>query len=97
MASGQEVLPSDLPPEIHQDTKVEIDKTTGNWDDMLSDWADTQLHSGHQNILTDALYTFEKTLLERALHYTHGHKQDAAKKLGWGRNTLTRKLKDLDM
>lgn len=97
MASGQEVLPSDLPPEIHQDTTVNIEKSTGDWDALLSDWADKQLHSGQQNILNDALYTFEKTLLQRALHYTHGHKQDAAKKLGWGRNTLTRKLKDLDM
>ena len=33
--------------------------------------------------------------LERALQHTHGHKQDAAKRLGWGRNTLTRKLKEL--
>jgi len=97
MASGQEVLPSDLPPEIHQDTSVTVEPNDGNWESLLSDWADKQLHSGQQNILNDALYTFEKTLLERALHYTHGHKQDAAKKLGWGRNTLTRKLKDLDM
>jgi len=35
--------------------------------------------------------------LERALHFTQGKKQEAAKKLGWGRNTLTRKLKELDL
>ena len=39
---------------------------------------------------------FEKVLLERALHHTRGHKQEAAKRLGWGRNTLTRKLKELN-
>jgi len=43
------------------------------------------------------LMTFEKIMLERALHYTHGHKQEAAKRLGWGRNTLTRKLKELNI
>jgi two-component system nitrogen regulation response regulator GlnG len=35
-------------------------------------------------------------MLKRALIFTQGHKQDAAKKLGWGRNTLTRKLKDFE-
>jgi two-component system, NtrC family, nitrogen regulation response regulator GlnG len=32
-----------------------------------------------------------------ALKQTHGHRQEAAKLLGWGRNTLTRKLKELGM
>ncbi len=97
MASGQEVLPSDLPPEIHEDTTGPVVNTDSSWDALLANWADQQLQSGQQNILNDAMYVFEKTLLQRALHYTHGHKQEAAKKLGWGRNTLTRKLKDLDM
>jgi two-component system nitrogen regulation response regulator GlnG len=98
MASGQEVLPHDLPPEINQQP-VSIEKTiqTGDWQTLLASWADTQLQSGHNNILDDAIMSFERILLERALNYTHGHKQDAAKRLGWGRNTLTRKLKELDM
>ncbi|MBU3021418.1 nitrogen regulation protein NR(I) [Aestuariibacter sp. A3R04] len=99
MASGQEVLPTDLPPEIHGESSIE--KTTssaeGDWPELLAKWADTQLREGHFNILNDAMVTFEKTMLERALQYTHGHKQDAAKRLGWGRNTLTRKLKELDV
>ena len=98
MASGQEVLPHDLPPEINQQP-VSTEKTAlvGDWQTLLASWADTQLQSGHNNILDDAIMSFERILLERALHYTHGHKQDAAKRLGWGRNTLTRKLKELDM
>jgi two-component system nitrogen regulation response regulator GlnG len=36
-------------------------------------------------------------MLNTALQHTHGHKQEAARLLGWGRNTLTRKLKELDM
>jgi two-component system, NtrC family, nitrogen regulation response regulator GlnG len=98
MASGQEVLPHDLPPEIHQQPLVqEQGAKAGDWQSLLASWADTQLQSGQNNILDSALLSFERILLERALHYTHGHKQDAAKRLGWGRNTLTRKLKELDM
>ncbi|WP_339724546.1 nitrogen regulation protein NR(I) [uncultured Paraglaciecola sp.] len=98
MASGQEVLPHDLPPEINQQP-VSVEKTaqSGDWQTLLASWADIQLQSGHNNILDDAIMSFERILLERALHYTHGHKQDAAKRLGWGRNTLTRKLKELNM
>jgi two-component system nitrogen regulation response regulator GlnG len=98
MASGQEVLPHDLPPEINQQP-VSTEKTAqaGDWQTLLASWADNQLLSGHNNILDDAIMSFERILLERALHYTHGHKQDAAKRLGWGRNTLTRKLKELNM
>ncbi|WP_275895362.1 helix-turn-helix domain-containing protein, partial [Vibrio cholerae] len=46
-------------------------------------------------LLAYALPEFERILLEAALHHTNGHKQEAAKVLGWGRNTLTRKLKEL--
>jgi two-component system nitrogen regulation response regulator GlnG len=98
MASGQEIHPNDLPPELMAapDELIQTD-SDGDWTALLSTWADEQLGSGKDNILGDAIGTFEKILLERALKYTHGHKQDAAKKLGWGRNTLTRKLKELDI
>ena len=96
MASGQEVLPSDLPPEIHSDSSIEKPiAESGEWPDLLASWTDKQLRDGHHNILNDAMLTFERIMLERALQHTHGHKQDAAKRLGWGRNTLTRKLKEL--
>jgi two-component system nitrogen regulation response regulator GlnG len=98
MASGQEVLPSDLPPEIHGESSIEKPSSAaGDWPELLANWTDKQLRDGRHNILNDAMLTFEKIMLERALHYTHGHKQDAAKRLGWGRNTLTRKLKELDI
>ena len=96
MASGQEILPSDLPPEIHSESNTEQHSAeAGDWPEMLANWTDKQLQEGRYNILNDAMFTFEKIMLERALHHTHGHKQDAAKRLGWGRNTLTRKLKEL--
>ena len=49
------------------------------------------------NILEEATPEFEKIMLETALSFTHDHKQEAARLLGWGRNTLTRKLKELNM
>lgn len=66
-----------------------------HWSQHLSLWADEVFSEGKENILNDALPQFERTLLLSALSYTKGHKQDAARLLGWGRNTLTRKLKEL--
>jgi len=98
MASGQEILPNDLPPEL---TAVIEDYDTPtqeqDWTSMLGAWANKQLSLNKVNILDEAQIEFERVLLNCALKHTQGHKQDAAKKLGWGRNTLTRKLKELKM
>jgi two-component system nitrogen regulation response regulator GlnG len=68
---------------------------SGDWQAPLRLWAKQQLSRGETDILKNAARTFEKTLLDCALEATHGRKQDAARLLGWGRNTLTRKLKEL--
>lgn len=102
MAAGQEVLVKDLPPEFFEN------HTTGNvihfsamptenWTMLLHQWATQELQSGHENLLSEAQTRMEKVLLTTALTHTNGHKQEAAKLLGWGRNTLTRKLKELGM
>ena len=67
----------------------------GDWQGPLRLWAKQQLSQGETDILKNAARTFEKTLLDCALEATRGRKQDAARLLGWGRNTLTRKLKEL--
>jgi DNA-binding NtrC family response regulator len=67
----------------------------GDWQAPLRLWAKQQLAQGETEILKSAAKTFEKTLLDCALEATRGRKQDAARLLGWGRNTLTRKLKEL--
>jgi two-component system nitrogen regulation response regulator GlnG len=98
MASGQEIKPSDFPPELSTIKKLTpSDQQDQEWTAMLSNWADEQLQMGNSDILNEAQLHFERVLLNRALHHTHGHKQEAAKRLGWGRNTLTRKLKELDI
>lgn len=98
MASGQEIKISDLPPELSVDsTKLSKAETENDWTVLLGNWADEQLVLGKDGILDNALIDFERILLNRALKHTHGHKQEAAKRLGWGRNTLTRKLKELNV
>ncbi|MFA0055505.1 nitrogen regulation protein NR(I) [Vibrio echinoideorum] len=95
MASGSEILPSDLPPELLEEKVVTTSGSGDNWQQLLANWAKSALDSGEKELLTYALPEFERILLEAALNHTNGHKQDAAKVLGWGRNTLTRKLKEL--
>ncbi|MDH3386530.1 MAG: response regulator [Gammaproteobacteria bacterium] len=67
-----------------------------DWQGPLRLWAKQQLVRGETDILKNAARAFEKTLLDCALEATRGRKQDAARLLGWGRNTLTRKLKELN-
>ncbi|MCD9480217.1 nitrogen regulation protein NR(I) [Photobacterium phosphoreum] len=96
MASGNEILPADLPPEITDTTTVtHTTSEPQHWHQGLQQWAQQALQQGETELLAEALPQFEKILLETALLHTHGHKQEAAKLLGWGRNTLTRKLKEL--
>ena len=96
MASGREVHLGDLPPEL-KDSPVEKTTNSGNWEQQLRSWADGELATGKQDILTTAVPAFERALIETALSHTNGRKRDAAELLGWGRNTLTRKLKELGM
>lgn len=71
-------------------------KTEISWQLLLENWAKQALISGKTGILTAAVADVERILLNCALNFTRGHKQEAAQLLGWGRNTLTRKLKELD-
>ncbi len=96
MAAGREVLLSDLPPEL-RDTPAEPATTGQNWEANLQRWLTSQLKEGKRNILAQAVPAFERTAIAVALEHTAGRKRDAAVLLGWGRNTLTRKLKELGL
>ncbi len=69
----------------------------GAWHEQLRAWAAAELAAGHSAILDVATPQFERAMIETALAATHGQRQDAAKRLGWGRNTLTRKIKELGL
>ncbi len=95
MASGQEIHVEDLPPELHA---RETESTSGgDWQSQLRDWARHELQQGKQGLLDNALPAFETAMIEVALEQTGGRRQDAARLLGWGRNTLTRKIKELGL
>ncbi|MDH4273438.1 MAG: nitrogen regulation protein NR(I), partial [Gammaproteobacteria bacterium] len=73
------------------------DATHVGWEDALKQWAEGRLNQGEQALLDTATPTFERIMIETAMQRAGGHRQDAAKLLGWGRNTLTRKIKELGM
>ena len=68
-----------------------------DWMAKLSHWAEQELDLGTKRLLDTAVPEVERILIRVALRKSEGLKQDAAKLLGWGRNTLTRKMKELGM
>jgi two-component system, NtrC family, nitrogen regulation response regulator GlnG len=97
MASGREVHLADLPPELSRDVVDSAERNEADWKELLQRWARNELVQGKQHILEQATPAFERVMIEVALQHSQGRKRDAAELLGWGRNTLTRKMKDLDM
>ena len=96
MASGREIHMDDLPPELLSQYS-EAGGGDEDWQGALKRWADHRLAEGETALLDQAEPAFEKIMIETALKHTGGRRQDAARLLGWGRNTLTRKIKELNM
>ncbi|CBL46658.1 Nitrogen assimilation response regulator [gamma proteobacterium HdN1] len=67
------------------------------WHSALAQWANQELYQGATNLLGRATLELERILIEATLQHTGGRRGEAAELLGWGRNTLTRKLKELGM
>jgi two-component system nitrogen regulation response regulator GlnG len=96
LAPGSEIHVEDLPTEVAGASLAQSGSDT--WSILLGRWAQIESRrSDAPPLLDTSLPEFERTLIRVALAHTHGHRQDAAKLLGWGRNTLTRKLKELGM
>ena len=93
-AAGREIAGQDLPHELGGiSTQPSADWTMG-----LTQWAEAQLAAAAAPpLLNDALPAFERTLIITALRRARGKRLEAAKLLGWGRNTLTRKIKELGL
>ena len=99
MATAQEVMIEDLPPELLEN-KPDQSKHGVDWERALRSWASQKLASikpGDPGLLQDALPRFERIMIQSALKQTGGRKRDASILLGWGRNTLTRKISDLGL
>lgn len=95
LAPGNEIRTEDLPAEVTGTNEAAAKHA--DWTAALAQWADRAAPSPTRPLLDEAMPAFERTLITVALRHTQGHRQDAAKLLGWGRNTLTRKLKELGM
>ena len=94
-APGSVITAADIPAELGGG-----DATTRSgqeWTRSLASWVEGRLSAGETGLLETALPDFEKTLIRIALRQTGGHRQKAARLLGWGRNTLARKMKALNL
>jgi two-component system nitrogen regulation response regulator GlnG len=96
MASGREIHISDLPPELRADSG-ESSSSEVSWEKALENWAERASESLNTPLLQVAQPRFEEIMIRAALKKTAGRKRDAAQLLGWGRNTLTRKIADLEL
>jgi len=95
MASSREVMVSDLPFELAH-SKASVDQL-GQWEVSLRRWAEQELQQGSTGLLDRALPIFERVMIEAALAHAGGRRRDASQLLGWGRNTLTRKINELGL
>ena len=68
-----------------------------DWQAALSQAVQERLNIGSTNLLIDFRLEFEMVLLQTTLAFTGGRKREAARRIGWGRNTLARKIKELNI
>ena len=93
MASNNILEVEDLP---KQDQELPTNVDT-DWQASFRQWANKALHDGEINLLPTATSAVEKILIQVALNKTQDKRQEAARLLGWGRNTLTRKIRELEL
>jgi two-component system nitrogen regulation response regulator GlnG len=100
MAPGQRIEVADLPPELRAPAAPgtgESGGEAGGWQVALDRELAQALAAGERAVGNRLEKEFEKTLILRALAHTGGHRMEAAQRLGWGRNTLTRKIQELGL
>lgn len=95
LAPGNEIRLEDLPAELITGEAGAL--TDSDWARSLSTWADRAAMTGKGPLLDEALPRFERALICAALKRTQGHRREAAELLGWGRNTLTQKMREHGM
>jgi two-component system nitrogen regulation response regulator GlnG len=96
MAPSKLIRIDDLPADLKQQTSSDSSNLQG-WQDALRAHVKKQFALEHEKVLEHLEPEFERILIETALEHTGQRKIEAARLLGWGRNTLTRKLKDLEI
>ena len=97
MAPGQLVDVHDLPPDVRAQPAANGERAEPRWEQALDSELARALADGERAVGDRLQREFERTLIRRALVHTGGHRMDAAARLGWGRNTLTRRIRELGM
>ncbi len=92
MAPGEQIFPEDLPTDLDKRGNGEQEA----WSENLRRWVHSSLRAGRPSLMAEARAQLEKIALDCALEFTDGKRIEAARLLGVGRNTLTRKLKELN-
>ena len=94
MATETRIRIADLPPEL-MDMQTAV--KSNQWQDALHEWTELQLKTGKNNLAKEAEITFESVLIRSAMELSNGCRSLAAKRLGYGRNTLSRKIEELHL
>jgi two-component system nitrogen regulation response regulator GlnG len=94
MAPGQTVEINDLPAELRGESRGAAEQS---WAALLEREVENALNRGESGIIDGLTESFERALIKRALAHTGGRRIEAAQLLGLGRNTLTRKIRELGM
>ena len=95
MSAGKIIQISDLPAELKDEPIHDTEISHGSWRDQLKREVSKSLIAGEANIFEQFVNEIEKILIMEALKSTKNRKIDTAKALGVGRNTITRKIKEL--
>lgn len=101
MAPSQHIQLSDLPAEILQSAPAKAVSAAplvgGTWQDGLRATVEAKLKEETPDLMKELTDAFETAVIETALEFTHGRRVEAASRLGIGRNTITRKIAELNL
>ena len=92
MSPTQYVKAQDLPTEVKEFEITDI--PASSWEDGLQNWLNNVSMNIESGLSEITITKIEKMLIKTALERSKGKKNDAAQILGWGRNTLSKKMKD---
>ncbi len=96
MSPTQNIKVEDLPSEV-KDYEAEEVEASSDWEQGLAAWLKGLSENKDSDLLDIVGPKLDKILIQTALEKTNGRKNEAAVLLGWGRNTLSKKIKELGL
>ena len=96
MSPTQNIKVEDLPSEVKDHEAQEVEASS-DWEQGLAAWLKELSENKDSDLLDIVNPKLDKILIQTALEKTNGRKNEAAVLLGWGRNTLSKKIKELGL